>query len=49
MATATPRKWTDSERTLLEEVAERAWGTIERTRTEAKQGCVEAENGGATP
>lgn len=34
-AMATPRKWTETERLLLEEVAERTWTAIERARTEA--------------
>ncbi|MCP2014691.1 PAS domain S-box-containing protein [Deinococcus sp. HSC-46F16] len=33
-AMATPRGWTDGERTLLEEVAERTWAAIERARAE---------------
>ncbi|WP_169064117.1 chemotaxis protein CheB [Geodermatophilus dictyosporus] len=33
-AMATPRRWTEGERALLEEVAERAWTAIERTRAE---------------
>ncbi|WP_420128858.1 PAS domain-containing protein [Longimicrobium sp.] len=32
---ATPRDWTDGERVLLEEVAERTWSAIERARAEA--------------
>ena len=33
-AMATPRRWTDGERALLEEVAERTWAAIERARAE---------------
>jgi GAF domain-containing protein len=33
-AMATPRRWTDGQRVLLEEVAERAWAAIERARAE---------------
>ncbi|ELY54438.1 PAS/PAC sensor protein [Natronococcus amylolyticus DSM 10524] len=34
--TATPRQWTDSERILLEDAAERTWQAVERARTEEK-------------
>ncbi|UQA55456.1 chemotaxis protein CheB [Polyangium aurulentum] len=34
-AMATPRHWTDGERVLLEEVAERTWAAVERARAEA--------------
>lgn len=34
-AMATPRNWTDAERVLLEDVAERTWAAIERCRAEA--------------
>src|SRR3712207_1764836 len=33
-AMATPRRWTEGERALLEEVAERTWAAIERARAE---------------
>lgn len=34
-AMATPRRWTDGERMLLEQAAERTWDAIERARAEA--------------
>lgn len=34
-AMATPRRWTEGERVLLEEVAERTWAAVERARAEA--------------
>ncbi|MFC5849676.1 GAF domain-containing protein [Deinococcus petrolearius] len=34
-AMTTPRQWTDGERTLLEDVAERTWAAVERARAEA--------------
>jgi PAS domain S-box-containing protein len=35
VATAASREWTDGEQVLLENVAERVWGAIERARAEA--------------
>jgi len=35
-AMATPRQWSDAERMLLEEVAERTWSAIERIRAERR-------------
>lgn len=35
-AMATPRQWTDGERVLLEEVAERTWAAVERMRAERR-------------
>lgn len=40
-AMATPRQWSDGERVLLEEVAERMWAAVERARGEAATARVE--------
>jgi PAS domain S-box-containing protein len=40
-AVATPRGWTDGERALLEDVAERTWAAVERARVEAARAASE--------